>query len=317
MLAIKQTLYRTSGNSPVIQALLEAVESGKQVAAVVELKARFDEENNIGWARRLEEAGVHVIYGVPGFKTHAKLSLVVRQEQGGLWRYAHIGTGNYNPITARIYTDLGLFTCDPHITRDIANLFNRITGFAQPESFKKSLVAPRFMKSGLLDLIRFETEQARQGKPAEMVLKCNSITEAEVVEALYEASCAGVAVELVVRGICAVVPGVRGMSENIRVRSIVGRFLEHSRVYWFQHGGEPVALMGSADLMGRNLNRRIEILVPIEDRKQKKWVRKTYLQAYLDDTQRSRVLARWELRARARHGGRRPDVHVQWLKGTM
>lgn len=315
VLAIKQTLYRTSGNSPVIQALLEAVEAGKQVAAVVELKARFDERNNIDWARRLEEAGVHVIYGVPGYKIHAKLSLVVRREAGALRRYAHIGTGNYNHVSARIYTDLGLFTCDPDITSDLADLFNRITGFGMPESYRKAWVAPRFVKRKLIELLAFEQSQAEAGRPASVILKCNAITEPDVVRALYSASTAGVQIELLIRGICAVVPGLPGISENIRVRSVVGRFLEHSRVFWFQHAGRPRVYIGSADLMGRNLNRRIEVLVPIEDRRLARWFYQEYLRSYLDDVQRTRVLQSdgtyRRLRDEQPDG---PDVHAYWLE---
>jgi polyphosphate kinase len=317
VLAIKQTLYRTSGNSPVIQALLEAVEAGKQVAAVVELKARFDERNNIDWARRLEEAGVHVIYGVPGYKIHAKLSLVVRREAGALRRYAHIGTGNYNHVTARIYTDLGLFTCDPDITNDLADLFNRITGFGQPEGYRKALVAPRFVKRKLLDLLAFEVGQADAGRAASVVFKCNAITEPDVVRALYAASQAGVQIDLLVRGICGVVPGVPGLSENIRVRSVIGRFLEHSRVFWFNHAGRHRVFIGSADLMGRNLNRRIEVLVPIEDKNLARWLHEEYLRSYLEDTQRTRVLRPDGSYHRLRdlHPDGR-DVHAYWLEQT-
>ncbi|MCB9680905.1 MAG: polyphosphate kinase 1 [Alphaproteobacteria bacterium] len=315
VLAIKQTLYRTSSKSPVIGALLEAVENGKQVAAVVELKARFDEENNIHWARRLEQAGVHVIYGVPGLKTHAKLSLVVRREDDGLRRYAHIATGNYNPVTARIYTDLGLFTCDPDMTADVADLFNRITGFARPTGYRRALVAPRFMARGLLDRIRFETNEARAGRPARIIAKCNAIIERDMVEAMYEASQAGVRIELLVRGICGLVPGIPGVSENIVVRSVVGRFLEHSRVFWFHHGGTSLCYFGSADLMGRNLHRRVEVMFPIEDPALKRWLREVYLQRYLDDVGRTREMLPDGTFRRVRDvlGRSTPDVHQQFL----
>jgi polyphosphate kinase len=315
VLAIKQTLYRTSSQSPVVGALLEAVENGKQVAAVVELKARFDEANNIVWARRLERAGVHVIYGLPGLKVHAKLSLVVRREEDVLRRYAHVGTGNYNQVTARVYTDLGLLTCDPDVTADVADLFNRITGFARPERYRKLLVAPRFLARRLLELIHFEAEEARAGRPAAMILKCNAISELGMIEALYEADAAGASIDLLVRGVCGLLPGVPGLSEHTRVRSVIGRFLEHSRVFWFHHGGDPVVLLGSADLMGRNLHRRLEVLVPVEDRKLRRWLREVYLQRYLDDVGRSRRMlpdGTWT-RVRDEVGHAEPDVHQQFL----
>ncbi|MGC6493146.1 MAG: polyphosphate kinase 1 [Myxococcota bacterium] len=314
VVAIKQTLYRTSGNSPVIAALLEAVEQGKQVAAVVELKARFDEENNITWARRLEQAGVHVIYGVPGLKVHAKLALVVREEAGRLMRYAHIGTGNYNPITARVYTDLGLLTCDGAITADIATLFNRITGFGLPTGYREVLVAHRFMRSALVEHIQFETREARAGRPSAIVLKCNAITEASVCEALYEASAAGVEIRLIVRGVCAVIGGRPGLSDHITVQSVVGRFLEHSRVYWFHRAGTPACFIGSADLMERNLNRRVEILVPIKDAVIRQWLRETYLQRYLDDTERTRVMRPDGSYKRIRNTAQPSDVHQVFLE---
>ncbi len=312
VLAIKMTLYRTSGDSPVVHALMAAVENGKQVAAVVELKARFDEENNITWAKRLEEAGVHVIYGVPGLKIHAKLCLVVRREGGMLRRYAHIGTGNYNPLTARLYTDLGLFTCDGALTADVADLFNRITGFALPAGYRKALVAPRFMRDGLIARIEAEAAHARAGRPSHIILKCNAVIEPRVIAALYAASQAGVQIDLLVRGICGLVPGLKGWSETIRVRSVVGRFLEHSRVYWFSNAGDPIVYIGSADLMGRNLNRRIELCAPIESPPLKAWLRDVLLQRYLDDVARTRELGpdgRYT-RIRDAHGAPGgPDVH--------
>ena len=269
VLAIKQTLYRTSGDSPIVDALIDAAEAGKQVLAVVEIKARFDEVNNISWARKLEEAGVHVVYGVVGLKTHAKLCLVVRQESEGLVRYCHIGTGNYNPKTARIYEDFGLFTTDPQVGEDLSRLFNLLSGFAPRSKFKRLLVAPRSVRSGLIDLIDEEIEihQTRaEGAPAgRIVFKANSIVDEATIDALYRASIAGVRVDLLVRGICALRPGVGGLSENVRVRSVLGRFLEHSRVFWFDHGGDPQVYIGSADMMHRNLDRRVEALVSISD----------------------------------------------------
>ncbi len=288
--AIKQTLYRTSGDSPVVKALLDAVMNGKQVAAIIELKARFDEENNITWAQMLEENGVHVIYGEVRRKVHAKLSLVVRSEGGELRRYAHIGTGNYNPNTARVYTDLGLLTCDPDITADCADLFNRLTGFSEPDHYRRLLVAWRFMHDHLIDRIHREAAHARQGRPAHLVFKCNAVAEQRVIDALYEASAAGVKIDLLVRGICCLRPGVKGLSENITVRSVLGRFLEHSRVYWFQNDSAPEVFMGSADLMDRNLKNRIEVLTPILDPAHADWLRQVYLQRYLEDTDRTRLM---------------------------
>jgi len=314
VLAIKQTLYRTSGDSPVIRALEEAVENGKQVAAVVELKARFDEENNITWARRLEEAGVHVIYGVPGLKVHCKLALVVRNEGEELRRYAHIGTGNYNPTTARIYTDLGLLTADPKITRDVAEVFNLLTGFSKPSKFRELLVAPAQMKKGLLKRIRAEIQHVRQGRPARIILKCNAITDPDVIAKLYEASRAGVHIDLLVRGMCCLLPGQEGLSENITVRSVVGRFLEHSRVYWFSNGGEPVVYVGSADLMERNLVHRVEVITPVKDPDIQTWLREVYLERYLFDEVRTRQMrsdGTYE-RLRTREGVR--DVHEEFMQ---
>ncbi|WP_347350763.1 RNA degradosome polyphosphate kinase [Intrasporangium sp.] len=269
VLAIKQTLYRTSGDSPIIDALIDAAEAGKQVLAVVEIKARFDEVNNISWARKLEQAGVHVVYGVVGLKTHAKLCLVVRQEPEGLIRYSHIGTGNYNPKTARIYEDFGLFTCDPQVGEDMSRLFNQLSGFAPRSKFKRLLVAPRSVRSGLVDLIEEEVAlHANRGEgqpPGRVAIKVNSIVDEAVIDALYRASQAGVRVDLWVRGICALRPGVAGLSETVRVRSVLGRFLEHSRLFWFDHGGDPQVYIGSADMMHRNLDRRVETLVRITD----------------------------------------------------
>ncbi len=288
--AIKVTLYRTSGDSPIIQALMEACERGKQVAAVVELKARFDEENNVAWAKRLEEAGVHVVYGMTGLKVHCKLALIVRSEGDELRRYVHIGTGNYNPHTAKVYTDIGLMTANPYVCADVADVFNELTGFALPTGHRRLLVAPRHMSDRLIERIRRETENARRGRPARVILKCNAITEQEVIRELYAASREGVTVDLLVRGTCCLLPGQKDLSENIQVRSVVGRFLEHSRVYWFENDGDPEVFIGSADLMDRNLHHRIEVLVPIEDPDWKAWLFDTLLDGYLRDNARTRVM---------------------------
>src|SRR5690348_2303352 len=261
VLAIKQTLYRTSGDSPIIDALIDAAEAGKQVLVLVEIKARFDEQANIRWARKLEEAGCHVVYGLVGLKTHCKLCLVVRDEGVGIRRYTHIGTGNYNPKTARMYEDYGLLTTDETIGEDIAHLFNNLSGWSRNAEYDQIMVAPDSVRSGLIERIRAEVVNHAAGLPARVRIKANSVVDEAVIDELYRASRAGVPVDLLIRGICAVRPGVPGLSETVRVRSVLGRFLEHSRIFWFENGGEPEAYLGSADMMHRNLDRRVEVLV--------------------------------------------------------
>lgn len=265
VLAIKQTLYRVSGHSPIIAALIKAAENGKQVTVLVELKARFDEENNIVWAKKLEKAGCHVIYGLQGLKTHCKILLVVRREQDGIRRYLHMGTGNYNDITARFYTDIGLFTCDEQFGEDASSLFNVITGYSKPPVYNKMKVAPTGLRAFFEEMITAETENARAGLPSGIIAKVNSLVDPEIIRLLYDASCAGVKITLIVRGICCLVPGIKGISENIEVRSIVGQLLEHSSIFIFENGGQRKIYMGSADWMQRNLDKRVELVFPIED----------------------------------------------------
>ncbi|MFC4471547.1 RNA degradosome polyphosphate kinase [Streptomyces xiangluensis] len=265
VLAIKQTLYRTSGDSPIVDALIDAAESGKQVLVLVEIKARFDEQANIKWARKLEEAGCHVVYGLVGLKTHCKLSLVVRQEGETLARYSHVGTGNYHPKTARLYEDIGLLTADAQVGADLSDLFNRLSGYSRRETYRRLLVAPKSLRDGLIARINKEAQHHRAGRPAYVRIKVNSMVDEAIIDALYRASQAGVPVDVWVRGICAVRPGVPDLSENIRVRSVLGRFLEHSRIFAFGNGGEPEVWFGSADMMHRNLDRRIEALVRVKD----------------------------------------------------
>jgi polyphosphate kinase len=263
VLAIKQTLYRTSGDSPIVQALIDAAEAGKQVLALVEVKARFDEANNIVWARKLEKAGVHVVYGLVGLKTHCKLALVIREENGVLRSYCHVGTGNYNPKTSRIYEDFGLFTASDEVGRDLTRLFNELSGYAIEKKFKRLLVAPLHLRKGLVRLIERERKHALDGKSSGIRIKVNSMVDEQIIDALYRASRAGVPVEIWVRGICSIRPGVEGLSENITVRSILGRYLEHSRIFAFDNDGDPETYIGSADMMHRNLDRRVEALVRI------------------------------------------------------
>jgi len=284
VLAIKQTLYRTSGDSPIVEALIDAAESGKAVLALVEIKARFDETANINWARKLEKAGVHVVYGLVGLKTHCKLALVIRQEHGVLKHYSHIGTGNYNPKTSRIYEDLGLFTADDVVGKDLTRLFNELSGYAIEKKFKRLLVAPLHLRKGLLKHIKTETENAKAGRPSGIQLKMNSIVDEAIIDALYRASNAGVPVDLVVRGICGIRPGVEGLSENIRVRSVLGRYLEHARIFSFVNNGDPQVYIGSADMMHRNLDRRIEALVRLVAPEQLKQIDELFELALAEDT---------------------------------
>lgn len=272
VLAIKQTLYRVSGNSPIIASLALAAENGKQVSVLVELKARFDEENNIVWAKKLEKAGCHVIYGLVGLKTHSKIALVVRREEDGIRRYIHLGTGNYNDSTAKLYTDCGIFTCSEAIGEDATAVFNMLSGYSEPSSWNKLVIAPIWLRNKFLKLIRRETEHAKSGREGRIIAKMNSVCDQEIIAALYEASAAGVQTDLIVRGICCLKTGIPGISENIRVRSIVGNFLEHSRIFYFYNDGEEKIYMGSADWMPRNLDRRVEILFPVENEKIKKQV---------------------------------------------
>lgn len=289
--AIKQTLYRTSGDSPIIKALMEASRRGKQVTVLVEIKARFDEANNIQWARQLEDVGVHVVYGLVGLKTHCKTCMVVRREGGKLRRYCHLGTGNYNPKTARLYTDLSLFTTREDITEEVAGLFNTLTGFSLTPSFKQLLVAPFTLHSNIQKHIRAETRNANAGKEARIIVQTNSLVDQETIDNLYRASQAGVKIDLIVRGICNLVPNVKGVSENIRVRSILGRFLEHSRIFYFENssGGQPLIFAGSADWMPRNFYRRIEAVFPINDPDHREKIM-SILETYLKDTRNARIL---------------------------
>jgi polyphosphate kinase len=287
VIAIKMTLYRIGPNSPLISLLIEAAEAGKQVAVLVELKARFDERNNILWARRLESHGIHVVYGFADLKTHAKLCLVVRKEPGGIQRYVHTGTGNYNPTTAKVYTDLGLFTTNPEIVSDVSEVFNYLTGYSNQKEYRNLLVAPVQLRAKLCELIMREADHAKAGRPARIIIKVNAITDDQMIRVLYRASQAGVPIDLIVRGICSLRPGIAGISENIHVRSIVGRFLEHSRIYWFENGGQDDLYIGSADLMERNLDRRVETLTPVKDEEIRAHIRDVVLHAYLRDTERA------------------------------
>ena len=314
VLAIKIALYRVGPNAPVVDALMEARENGKQVTALIELKARFDEENNIGWARALERAGVHVVYGLVHVKVHAKVCLVVRREQGRLVRYLHLGTGNYNAATARIYTDLGLFTCRPELGADVTDLFNYLTGYARIESYRSLLVAPVTLRAGILDRIEREIDRHRASGDGRIVLKMNALVDRECIAALYRASQAGVRVDLQVRGICCLRPGVPGISDRITVTSIVGRFLEHARIYYFRNGGDEEVLVGSADLMPRNLDRRVEVLFPLLDPAVRDAVVHRILLVHLRDTAQARLLRPDGTYVRAGPEGGEPALDTQaWM----
>jgi polyphosphate kinase len=316
VLAIKQTLYRVGRNSPVVEALLAAIENGKQVAVLVELKARFDEASNIGWAKRLEAEGVHVVYGLLGLKTHSKIALVVRREGDGIRRYIHMATGNYNTGTAQVYTDLGLFTADEAIGADATDLFNYLTGYSAKQDYRKLLVAPINLRSRLASLIQREIGHQAAGERGHLIFKLNSLVDRHMIKQLYKASRAGVTVDLLVRGMCCLRPGVPGVSDNIRVISIVGRFLEHSRIYYFRNAGQEEVFLGSADLMPRNLDRRVEILFPVESPRLIRHLRDDVLGLYLRDNVKARELRADGSYARRRPSDGEPAVNAQaWLLG--
>lgn len=302
VVAIKITLYRIGADSPLVDLLIEAADAGKQVAVLVELKARFDERSNIGWANRLEEAGVHVVYGVLNLKTHCKVCLVVRQGANEVERYAHLATGNYNEVTSKVYTDLGLFTSEPRLMADLSELFNYLTGYSNQVQYRELFVAPLDLRRRLRALLEREAGHARDGQPAHVIIKVNGLSDPSIIRDLYRASRAGVRIDLLVRGICSLRPGVPGVSERIAVRSIVGRFLEHSRIFFFENGGDPEVYVGSADLMERNLNRRVETLCPVRDETLRRYLRGTLLDAYLRDTQRA-----WNLESDGRYTRVRPE----------
>jgi polyphosphate kinase len=314
VLAIKATLYRVGQNAPVVEALLEASEEGKQVAVLVELKARFDEESNIGWAKTLEQMGVHVVYGLVGLKTHCKVIMVVRKEGDGIRRYLHLGTGNYNAVTSRIYEDFGIFTCDDDMAADVTDLFNYLTGYSTKQNYRKLLVAPVNLRSELEKLVLREIEHARAGRAAHLIFKVNSVVDPQFIALLYDASTAGVKVDLLVRGMCCLRPGIKGVSENISVISIVGRYLEHSRIYYFHNNGKEEIYMGSADLMTRNYDHRVEVMFPLENPEQIKFLRHGMLEIYLNDNTRARVMKPDGTYVRLKPPGEGKAVDVQlWL----
>jgi polyphosphate kinase len=314
VVAIKICLYRTGRNSPIVKALVEAAEKGKQVAALVELKARFDEESNIEWARRLEQAGVHVVYGMVGLKTHCKLTLVVRREGNELQRYVHLATGNYNTTTSRIYTDIGIFTADDQIADDATNLFNSLTGYSQFTEYECLMVAPLNLRKKIIKLIKRETANAKAGRPGRIIAKINSLTDVAIVRALYSASQAGVQIDLIVRGVCMLKPGLPKISQNVRVRSIVGRFLEHSRIFYFGNNGKEEVYIGSADWMYRNLSRRVEVLAPIKDPKLRSYLKDVVLGAYLRDNVNARELRSdgTYVRVKSHEGEKRYDAQLEF-----
>jgi len=317
VLAIKQTLYRTSGDSPIVEALIDAATAGKAVLALVEIKARFDEQANISWARKLEKAGVHVVYGLVGLKTHCKLATVIRQEKNGdLKQYTHIGTGNYNPKTSRIYEDLGLLTADPQVGKEVTRLFNELSGYAIEKKFSRLLVAPRYLRKGLLKRIDNERANALAGKPSGIRLKMNSIVDEAIIDALYRASNAGVPIDIWVRGICGIKPGQPEYSENIRVRSILGRYLEHSRIFWFANGGSPEVFIGSADMMHRNLDRRVEVLVQLKERNHLREITRHFDLAMADTTASWHLESdgTWIRHSRNAHGGALVDLQTKTMR---
>ncbi len=309
--AIKQTLYRTGSNSPVIKALLDAREAGKQVAVLVELKARFDEESNIGWARTMEREGVHIIYGLLGLKTHSKIALVVRKEGEHIRRYVHLATGNYNAVTALSYEDIGMFTCDDEIGADATDLFNYLTGYSTKQDYRKLLVAPVNLRERMTALIEREIEHQRNGEQGHLIFKMNSLVDRRMIKKLYEASMAGVKIDLIVRGMCCLRPGIEGVSDNIRVISVVGRFLEHSRIYYFRNGGQEEILLGSADLMPRNINNRVEVLFPVEDSKMIRYLRDDVLAEYQNDNVKARLMSPDGTYKRIERNGDAPPFNIQ------
>lgn len=311
VLAIKQTVYRVGSNAPVVEALLEAAERGKQVAVLMELKARFDEESNIGWARALEDAGVHVVYGLVGLKTHCKVSMIVRREGEGIRRYLHLATGNYNAVTSRFYEDIGMFTCDEDMGSDATDLFNYLTGYSTKTTYKKLLVAPVNLREQIEARVRREIEHAKAGNKARIVFKMNSLVDMDMIQLLYQASQAGVKIDLLVRGMCCLRPGIKGVSDNIRVISVVGRYLEHSRIYYFGNNGNDEVYLGSADLMPRNLNHRVEVVFPVENKKQVRFLREKILDAYLKDNTRARILEPDGSYQRAKPGPNEKPFDVQ------